>query len=244
MKLIYTFTRKLNHTSLERTVEIYKKSYEKNSKFHQIVLYTDEKSKNLLDDTFDNIKIIETSDVLFFDDLKFKVLYHLNEDEMLCDGDLFLNKKLQISGDYDLMFDCLFDIENSVNYEFYEYYRNVSKILVDHKITDTIPFYKNNLEKVINIGLLWFKDEKIKNKFLDFYFLQKNWIIKNELEKQYNFTKDFKNSVTFSQYFLTLFVNEYKLKSQGFRDYSDYIHYSGSVKYSPNFMKRFEKKII
>jgi hypothetical protein len=39
-------------------------------------------------------------------------------------------------------------------------------------------------------------------------------------------------------------VNEYKLKSQGFRDYSDYIHYSGSVKYSPNFMKRFEKKII
>ena len=163
---------------------------------------------------------------------------------MLCDGDLFLNKKLQISGDYDLMFDCLFDIENSVNYEFYEYYRNVSKILVDHKITDTIPFYKNNLEKVINIGLLWFKDEKIKNKFLDFYFLQKNWIIENELEKQYNFTKDFKNSVTFSQYFLTLFVNEYKLKSQGFRDYSDYIHYSGSVKYSPNFMKRFEKKII
>ena len=244
MNLIYTFSKKLNHTWLDRTLELYKKSYKINSKFHDIILYTDLESKELLDDTFNNIRIIDTSDVIFFDDLKFKVLKECTMDDVLCDGDLFLNRRLFLNHNYDVLYDTFVEIKNTIHYDFYEYYRNTSNTLIENGINGIIPFYNNNVEKVINIGLLWFKNLDKKNQFLDYYFLQRDWVLNSGLEETYKFTSDFKNGITFSQYFLSIYVNEFKLKSKSFKEYCDYNHYSGSEKYYPDFMKRFETQII
>lgn len=244
MKLIYTFSKKLNHTGLDRVVEIYKKSLEINSKFHEIILYTDDESVDLLNDKFTNIEIIDTPDLLFFDDLKMKVLSKLKEDEILCDGDLFLKNKIYLDETFDVVCDSLFKIENTKHYEFYEYYRSTSRILVDNGIQNIIPFYDNNLNEVMNIGFLWFRKNEIKNLFLDFYILQKKWIIENKLNEKYQFTKDFKNTVTFSQYFLTLFSKEYKLNISPLNRYFDYIHYSGDIKFEEDFMNRFKDTTI
>ena len=244
MNLIYTFAKKLNHTWLERTLELYKKSYEINSKFHSIILYTDLESKELLDDVFPNIRIVDTSDVIYFDDLKFKVLGQLSVDDVLCDGDLFLNGRLFLNHNYDILFDRLHEIKNTIHYDFYKYYRNTSSVLIENGINNIIPFYKNDVEKVINIGLLWFKNIDKKNHFLDYYFLQRDWVLNSGLEQKYKFTSDFKNGVTFSQYFLTQYVSEYNLKYKSFNEYCDYVHYSGGDKYYPDFMKKFEKRTI
>jgi hypothetical protein len=244
MKLVYQFSKKLNYKQLDRIVELYKKSYEINSNFHDIKLYTDMESVELLESHFNEIEIVDTSDLLFLDDLKFKVLPKISNNEILCDGDLFLRKKLNILDNVDILCDILFEIENTVNHDFYDYYRETSEVLVQNGIKKIFPFYENNLEKVINVGLLWFRDKRVKNDFVDNYFLQKNWIIENGLEKKYNFTKDYKKTVTFSQYFLTIFANEKQLQVKSFRDYCDYIHYSGDIKFEKNFMKRFEPRIF
>lgn len=244
MNLIYTFTKKLNHTSLDRTLDLYKESFKINSKFHNIVLYTDTESQHLLNDVFTNIVIIDTNDVLFFDDLKFKVLSLLNDDDVLCDGDLFLNRRLWFNHNYDILCDTFVETKFTKHYDFYGYYRSVSNILIQNDIKKIIPFYNNELSKVINIGLLWFKNKETRNKFLELYFLQKHWILENGLEHRYKFTSDFKNTVTFSQYLLGLFAIEYNLKTEQFKNYCDYVHYSGSEKFHPDFMKRFQKELI
>lgn len=244
MNLIYTFSKKLNHTWLERTIDLYKKSYEINSKFHSIVLYTDFESKELLEDVFENIKIVDTSDVLFFDDLKFKALRDCNDDDVICDGDLFLNRRLFLNYNYDIICDTFVQTRHTIHYDFYQYYRNTSDILIKNGIQKIIPFYNNEIEKVINIGLLWFKNKDNKNKFLELYDLQKNWILSSGLEDAYKFTSDFKNGVTFSQYFLSIYVKHYNLKTKSFKDYCDYTHYSGGEKYHKDFMKRFEKQLV
>lgn len=244
MRLVYTFSKKLNHTWLERTIELYHQSYDINSKFHPVTLYTDNESLEYFEGVFDDIKLIDTSDVIFFDDLKFKVLNLLNVDDVICDGDLFLNRRLWLNNNYNILCDTLVETKHTKHYDFYEYYRNTSSLLIKHGINNIIPFYNNKINKVINIGLLWFKNINLRNDFLNLYNQQKEWILKSGLNEKYDFTNDFKNTVTFSQYLLSIYASELNLKIGSFKSYCDYNHYSGGEKYHPDFMKRFQKELI
>ena len=75
IELIYTFTKKLStDNKLEEIVNIYKHSYNLNSSYHKVILHTDDESKYLFEKVFKDIIIEDTSDVYFYDDLKYKVL--------------------------------------------------------------------------------------------------------------------------------------------------------------------------
>ena len=73
MELVHTFTKKLETDvdRLNKILKMYSVSFQKNSKYHNVKLYTDTSSFYLLKDVYENIEIVDTSDLHFTDDLKF-----------------------------------------------------------------------------------------------------------------------------------------------------------------------------
>ncbi len=235
MNLIYTFTSKLLKDN-NKIFEVYLNSYKNNIRFHNILLYTDSYSYPTFKNTFKNIEILDIENILFTDEYKFAVLEKIGKDDLLIDGDIFLTHPLIIPDKYDIICDTI--VGNVMTEPFYTYYRNTVDILLENNINDVVDFFSNNVNLVTNIGILKFKNSELEKKFLDYYWIIKNWYIKNNLEKKYAIIKnDYRSCAVFAQYFLSLFIKEHNLNVECLSDYNKYNHLSGDIKFNVCYEK-------
>jgi len=236
MNLIYTFTKKLSkEANLKKIIEIYKKSYINNIRFHNVILYTDSESACLFEDTFDNIVLKEFDNILLLDDYKYNVLNDLNDDDFLFDGDIFLTQKLYIDDNFELL--CEQNIKNIHHLPFYTYYKHTIDLFLENKIENVIPFFKK-MNYVPNIGILKFKNKTDETEFLEYYWKMKNWYINSNLELSYNLIQnDNKVCAVFGQYLLGLFANEQKINISFLSEKNIYSHLSGDNKFHISFSK-------
>lgn len=239
MNLIYTFTKKLsNPANLEKIVEVYKESYKNNIRFHNIILYTDNESVYLFEDTFNKIVLKDFDNILLLDDYKYNVLKYLNDDDILFDGDIFLTQKLFIDTNFELICDKLVLVKYKENYKY------AIDLFLQNKIEDVIPFFKK-MNYAPNIGILKFKNKTIENEFLEYYWKMKDWFIDSNLITNFNSIGGFPigHAVTavfapiFGQYLLGLFTNEKKINISFLSEKNIYSHLCGDAKFRISLTK-------
>lgn len=236
MNLIYTFTKKLSkEANVEKLIKIYKESYKNNIRFHNIVLYTDNESAYLFEDTFDTIILKDFDNILLLDDYKYNVLNELSDGDILFDSDIFLTQKLYINDNFELI--CDQNIKNILYTPFYTYYKHTIDLFLENKIEDIIPFFKK-INYAPNIGILKFKNKTTERGFLEYYWKMKNWFINSNLELSHNLIQnDNRVSAVFGQYLLGLFANEQKINISFLSDENIYSHLSGDTKFHISFSK-------
>lgn len=231
MNLIYTFTSKLyGEPGSNSIVDVYENSYINNSKYHNIILYTDIESINIFKNIFKNITIIDTGDIVLVDDMKYKVLPLLTDDDLLFDGDIFLDEELIIEKNYDIYCETLETINgdvkimNTIN-EFIDSNVNDIKLPSPFIITKTDMF-------MLNVGVLKFRNKKIENLYFEYYYKLREWFIINDIRnklsgdnKQYNF------ACTIAQHLLYIFSQHYKLNVVCADKKNSYVHLKGENKY-------------
>ena len=161
MNLIYTFTKKLNESNLDLYVQLWCDSYLNNKKYHNIKLYTDDDSVDLFKNVFEDIEILNTNNVKFLDDLKILAFEKCSLDDVLIDGDIYLQDTL-IKPNYSI---CC-DVINSGKFKQNRYYKEIANALVTEGINDIIPNYSFR-EIIPNIGLLSIDNIEEKNKFIN-----------------------------------------------------------------------------
>jgi len=232
IELIYTFTKKLStDNKLEEIVNIYKHSYNLNSSYHKVILYTDDESKYLFEKVFKDIIIEDTSDVYFYDDLKYKVLPKLKANQLLTDGDIWLSDMIEFEYNSPILCDVTMKTLGR------KYYKEIPKILIDRGIKKIIPYFNSNIEPIPNIGFIKFKSKKMESNYLTDYYKLRSFVIDNCLDLENTYGK-LNLSAVIAQYLLGCF----NTNIQSLRYDNRYVHYSGDEKYKQSFMKRFESK--
>lgn len=232
--LAYSFTKKLStNEKLDRIVSIYKNTYNRNSIHYKIKLYTDLESVNLFDGYFNEKILIDTSDVVLLNDMKFSVLPLLPENELLIDGDILLNGKLSYGNECDIICDIFIEEIGKINCP---YYTDTVSIFLENGVTDVIPSFNQKITRIPNIGILKFKSKDLEEEYLSWYRKLREWFIDNNIEQRFGVIKKDRRSVaTTSQYLLSLFIKEKNKTVETLRDKNNYLHFLGEYKYTENF---------
>lgn len=229
MKLIYTFTKRLNESNLDSYVKLWKDSYHNNKQYHNIKLFTDYETVDLFSDTFDDIEIIHKDSVTFLDDFKVEALSRIEDNDILIDGDVYLSEKLNIPN-AEICCDRIFKCEG----KFYNYYKEITQALIHEGAQTVVEDYKFQ-KQIPNIGLLSFRNSKQKYRFINQYGKLK-WFYNN---RKFPFIKKYglkKTSAAVTQTLLGSYnVEEFYLKN-------NYEHLSGDR--PSKFRKKNTKEIL
>lgn len=230
MKLIWTYSKswkkgfKNNHVDYGYIEYLYKKSITEAGNRFKKIIYTDEESKDIFKDYVDEVKIIEPRKFVFLADLKFYVL-EKEQGEFCCiDGDLFLKEDLNIPQNTDVAFELTF-----IDHKVFQY----SEIFEKHGIQKIIPYW-GNTEYSINLGLMYFNNDELKDELVsEFKKVQKFYI--EEIEPIYKFNEKGKQvSICGSQYLTSQFfknkgiIPEYF--NDGNEDFEKFFHIGGPKK--------------
>lgn len=183
-------------------------------------IYTNSSEFNLVAD-----KVINVPDDYYnqmWDSFKFFALSHIDNNTVLIDGDVFLHNSLPKLDTQDLYFDT-FEIGN-----WNPVYQETVNKLTELNISKIIPEWENKAQPIINVGLLYFNNIKLKNNYLDRWFKCYDFCIKH---KDINLSKA---TAVAAQYLLTLLSKDYTTKyfSNKLNETNDYYtHHSGRVKH-------------
>lgn len=225
MKLIYTFDATVNEHSTHK-MEVLKNLYINSILSAKKLGYTTEIYTNC--NWFDNF--IDVKHTMFetfeFWDLYKKIALSENDDFILTDGDIIFHKKLP---DFDKSKDLYFDAWES----WITPYDNGVKELCEFGLSDVLPEWKYEPQRVINIGILRIYNSELKKLYLD------RWNIMYEFCKNHKHkSKYFDIYATLAcQYLLTLLSKDYKIEPVSNRlgiDNGYYTHFYGNKKYKSN----------
>lgn len=245
MKLIWTYSKswkrgfKNNHVDYGYIEYLYKKSIIESGNQFKKIIYTDEESKDIFKEYVDEVKIIEPREFVFLADLKFYVL-EKEQGEFCCiDGDLFLKNDLEIPSNSNVAFELTF-----IDYHVFQY----SEIFEKHGIEKIIPYW-GNTDYSINLGLMYFNNDELKNELVSEFKKVQNFYIE-EIEPIYKFNeRGYQVSICGSQYFTSQFLEHRGIKPDFFNDGNDnfekFFHIGGPRKmfYHREYM-RTKKELI
>jgi hypothetical protein len=202
---------------------------------YHTIIYTTKTSKKYFQEIANEIIIIEKPyETKIFDYLKIYVLENRNDKFCLIDGDLIIHKKLpEFTGDviFDTFEEGIWEIE----------YEHIVKQFDKMGIKSIVNFWTTSKLNTMNLGILSFNDDKVKNKYVKLWKEVNEWV-NNQIE-----TIDFDlATMVVSQYLLTIIcktgnlsvqnLRERPTNSNGFINGEFYTHYFGDHK--------FEKKIV
>ena len=179
MDVVYCFSNSFYNTNvkmLETTFELFKLSVEAANRFHDITIYTDEKSLNFIPKNT-NVEIISDK-FEFLDDFKIKTLQLT--DNVIIDPDLILYQELIL----DETADASFDFRHSTNQP---YLRPLLKPLLKNGVKDLFPGFEK-INYMPNIGVLKINNKKLLNTYLDYYNKLKSFILDLKLENNIEFS--------------------------------------------------------
>lgn len=233
MKLIWTYdgtVGKLDNTNKKRIILInyYILSITKAKKlgYHTIIYVTPE-SKDIFDGVANEIIIVEQKyNTKLWDYLKIYVLNNRNDNFILIDGDVILNKKLP-----EVTEDILFDTYEIPNWEF-EYYDTIKQFL-DLGIKNKVDYWSLEKRPVMNLGILYIKNEKLKNEYILKWNIINDWM--NTLDTNVVLNLD-RATMVVSQFLITLISDYWGLSRKYITNHIGdeneyYTHYCGNIKF-------------
>lgn len=204
--------------------------------FYPVTMYTDEKQAKRFKHLVDDIKILNTqgSKYKIWSQAKFEAIERHEGNFLHLDGDLFLDEKLNIPDG-----DIYYDHTETTLYE--SYYKHNLELFDKEGIKKVFPEWTKKYTGAYNIGALGFKNNSIKELYLDRYYRQLDWLY-NELpiEKHHGVT-----SMTIGEHSLACIANHHNLTGVPLAEHNGYLHMFSSRKHLPafvNFVKEYNKK--
>jgi len=193
-------------------------------------------NSDIFDSYFDTIHKFDYN-YIFWDSYKLLPYSLRDDDYMIIDYDLFIHKNISFDKDVDFYFDT---------WESWKYYDAPVKILTELGIGDVIPEWNSNKQKVMNTGILYFKNIDFRKlyykRYIEFYqFCEQNL----DALKTY---KPFQMFGTIAaQYLLTILSTYYNIQHYNFskipREKNEYYHHMcGPDKFDVEF--RIKKNIL
>jgi hypothetical protein len=231
MKLVWSYSKKwrkgknISKYPHEYIQYLYKKSIESASKDYYKVLYTDSESKDLFKDIVDEVIIREPKPFVFLADLKFEIAELLQGEFLITDGDLFFKNKLKIPTGNKIGFELeIKKVRPKV--------QGWKELLIQHGIVSEVPIWNIENSSSINLGLMYFNDDKLKNKLINEYRKTQKFYT-DYIEPVYKFNeKDIQFSACGSQMLVKQFLLNENITPYLFMEgkTSDFTHYSSSSK--------------
>tara|TARA_Y100000996_G_C22503489_1_gene635407 strand:+ start:128 stop:850 length:723 start_codon:yes stop_codon:yes gene_type:complete len=234
MNLAFSFSTKFNkyskHNLLKPTISWYKLSMQKAREFgHHIIFYGCDTMLNELDGYYDRGVDVSDKEFGLVDDLKLYVHEKEPIGTITIDGDLVLNKPLQIDESADMVIE-MYEEGNSFRY----YKPQFDFFKHNPSVENDIEYLDFNNKKACNVGILWFKDEKVRDLLINHYKKFQKYYFDNILPKG-GWAK-IKHSAVVCQFYFYCLVKSYNIKVSTTKNYgdNDYTHYIGKRKWMYN----------
>jgi hypothetical protein len=188
---------------------------------YNTIIYCDKNSEQYFKDVIDEIVYLENN--LYpkiWDYPKLYVLENRDDDFILIDGDVILNKKLPLFEE-----DIVFDTHEHGNWV--PDYLDIIKRMEEIGVKEIIPFWTTEKLPVINTGLLYIKNKEFKNEYIKIWKFMYDWIF--SLNEEFDKTKI---AMIISQYLLTILVKNNNITFKKMNKYVSekgeyYTHYFG-----------------
>lgn len=192
---------------------------------YDCVIYTTKSQVKNFSDLNVEIILLDNIDSKLFDFIKVKVLESRTDNYILIDGDLILNKRLNIPSDVSVVYEHIETKSWDMIYS--KCVDSLIKLDIGNFITEWSGVRRNN---ITNCGLLYFNDINFKNLYI------KKWHMINEFVKNnVDVSSQVEYSATSAQYLLTELIDYYKIKSTYFSNTkydNSYTHYYGDIKFN------------
>lgn len=234
MRLVYS----LNTDKIEivggvakKTFAIYELSIRLASQFYDnIVLYTDDYGAKNLSHLPVEIIILDkkpSNEYYAWSEAKFEAISKEKGDYLHIDGDIFLSHPL-ILEDKDII------IENR-EYIWDFYYDHLFKAFNEKGVKKIFPEWGYATKTPLNIGFLKFKEDEVKELYLDRYYRLKKFFVDNFINKGI-YVKGIP-SLVIGQHSLDCIAEHYDYSVQVAYDNNDYAHIYGKKKYNAMYQQ-------
>ena len=194
--------------------------------YHKIIC-TEEENVNIFKDIVDEVIILPKRPFVFLADLKFYVADILNGEFLITDGDIIFNRAVPIPKNIDLAFEVMINnVGPLVN--------SWKNILLENKIQKKISLWNIPNESAVNLGLMYFNNDVIKNKLTDQYKKTQNFYTEY-IEPKYKFNKKDKQfsacgaQMLVKQFLLKEKINPFYFNKDN-QNNCNYTHYSSTTK--------------
>lgn len=226
MKLVWAYHDGFNTGPTNSTIPpefiryLFKESIIKAPNSYIKVIYTQEQYVDYFKNIVDRVEIFKDLEYTFLNDAKWYAI-EKEENAIIIDGDLFLEEELYIPEEYKVGFE--FTISSAENVSRY------SSIFEKNGIKEYIPYWKRGCNS-INTGLMYINDVNVKKNILKQYRLVRKFFKDKFNTNSSLLDRNKQPSVVGSQYFLTLFLENYKVDYFNFNKHSKFTHYFGEKK--------------
>lgn len=231
MRLIWTYSKEwkrgenIAKYSHEYIQYLYKKSITSASKEYHKVIYTDEENVGIFEGIVDQVIVRNPKPFVFLADLKFEIAELLDGEMLITDGDIFYKNKLSVPKNIPLGFEVeIQEVRPKV--------LNWKNILIQHGIVSEVPIWNIDNSSSINLGLMYFNDDKLKSKLINEYKKTQKFYI-DYIEPIYKFNQKGKQfSACGSQMLVKQFLIHENITPYLFMNdkNKNFIHYSSSTK--------------
>lgn len=197
---------------------------------YDTIIYCDKNSEQYFKDVVDEIIYLERN--LYekiWDYPKLYVLENREDDFILIDGDVILNKPLP-----DFKEELIFDTFEHGNWE--PEYLEIIKKLDILGVSEIVPFWSIQQIPVINTGLLYIRNKEFKDEYVKTWKLLYNWIF--SLKETFDKTKI---AMVISQFLLSIMAKNRKVNLRKLNKYVSekgeyHTHYFGIHKMINNLV--------
>lgn len=242
MELIYSFYSNFNKydywkgKNRENNLLYLELSIKLARQFYPVTLYTDEETAKRFINLVDDIKILNVKDSNYkiWSQAKFEAIERHEGEFLHIDGDLFMTEPLVIPQG-----DIYYDHTETGLYE--SYYKYNLELFDKKGIKKVFPEWTTEYTGAFNIGILGFKNNSIKQLYLDRYYKQLDWLYSTiPVDEQVDVP-----SMVIGEHSLACIANAHNLTGVPLDEYNNYLHMYGRRKHQPiftEFVKEYSKK--
>ena len=242
MTLIYSYSKHIgDYTDTEHILKIYKVSMLRAKKLgYSIKLYGCNFTLNFLEGFYDSCVNVNNIEFLITDDLKMYIHSVEPAGAITFDGDIILNSNLHL----DMQSDIIFERKEKISPSKFQNTTIILNALKKYRKKLKIKHFNFNTRHFYNVGILRFKSEEIKNRFVSLYFKFRDYYISSIEPKENLIKNNYIVSVVISQYYFTCICNALNLNINFTINYkdNDYRHLFGTTKYvKANYSPLFDE---
>lgn len=237
MRAVFSLNTSFFHKwKFEQRILLYKYSMSLARKYYKVILYTDKLGEQKLKSFADEIILLHKSNKDLWSEPKLQAIEREPSSTLHLDGDIFLYEKLMLPNT-----DISYDRNERNLYE--SHYRDSINLFERNNIKQVFKEWNTNFAGCFNIGILKFKNDTVKTKYIDTFKTLKDWYLNSldDIEKEkINITQ---TSMTLEEYSLTCLAEYYKWTSTELCTLNSYEHKFGLSKYSEEFIGEVRRKL-
>tara|TARA_E500000331_G_scaffold335808_1_gene362326 strand:- start:1124 stop:1858 length:735 start_codon:yes stop_codon:yes gene_type:complete len=187
MRLIWTYSKdykkgnKNNRVPHEYIQFLFRKAISTAPDSYEKIVYTEEENFSIFSDLGVSFIPLKKKPFTFLADLKFDIADQLSGEFLISDGDLFIEKELEFKVKPKIGFEVKVQKDHPIVLEY-------KQILIDQGITKIQPFWNIENNSSINLGLMYFNDDKIKDDYIK-EFRKVQTFYNNYIEPKYKFNE-------------------------------------------------------